>query len=306
MLGTAEHGQKTVTVRVQVIDLKSFTLDLQVPNYLPARDLTQRIARDAGLEAHWPDGRRRLYWIRARGRLVADEETLAALGVVDGELVYLLPEPPAGSGVKEQVPDYPENRGYSAQGTVKLLTSMGGLVLWAAAWGIALVELRNGWTVMIPGMALGLMCTSFARHAWGGLGSSPRVALTAVVVLLPMLGLTLAMVVGMGGVGLKAALGEVGPGILMAMVGVMCGWLAWWGAVEPLAPLTPGNANQSDDSEAMAIVTCGICGQGVKSDVRAECAYRCGRYFHTGCMRARQSVYTGDPSHCALCNVRIA
>ena len=304
MIGTADHGQKTVTVRVQVIDMKSFTLDLQVPNYLPARDLTQRIARDAGLEAHWPDGRRRLYWIRARGRLVGDDETLEALGVIDGELVYLLPEPPPGSGVKEQIPDYPENRGYAAQGTVKLLVSMGVLIIWAAGWGTALSEVRNGWTVMIPGLALGLLCTSFARHAWGGRGSSPRVALTAVVVLGPMLGLALAMEVGMGGVGFESALRETGPGIIMGMVGVMCGWLAWWGAVEPLPLLSP-DGSQGSETEALAIVPCGICGQGVKSEVRAECAYRCGRFFHTGCLRARQAVYTGDPSNCSICNARI-
>ena len=49
---------QVVTVRVQVVDMQPFTLDLQVPTYLPARDLTQRIARDAGLNAYWTDGRR--------------------------------------------------------------------------------------------------------------------------------------------------------------------------------------------------------------------------------------------------------
>ncbi|MDI6772700.1 MAG: hypothetical protein QME77_08970, partial [bacterium] len=61
--GAYGEAQQTVTVRVQVIDMNSFTLDLQVPTYLPARDLTQRIARDAGLDAYWDDGRRRLYWL---------------------------------------------------------------------------------------------------------------------------------------------------------------------------------------------------------------------------------------------------
>ena len=48
------EGEQTVTLRVQVIDMRSFTLDLQVPTYLPAQDLTQRIARDVlqvGLQA---------------------------------------------------------------------------------------------------------------------------------------------------------------------------------------------------------------------------------------------------------------
>jgi uncharacterized ubiquitin-like protein YukD len=305
MLGSAEQGQKTVTVRVQVIDMKSFTLDLQVPNYLPARDLTQRIARDAGLEAHWPDGRRRLYWLRARGRLVQDEETLGALGVIDGELVHLLPEPPAGSGVLERSPDYPENRGYPARGTVQLVVSMAILLLWALGWGAALSELRNSWTVLIPGMALGLMCTSFARHAWGGRGSSPRIVITAVVVLIPMLMLTVALAVRLGGGATDVVLREVLPGLIMGVAGVMCGWLAWWGAVEPLAPVTPVDGSEGD-TEALAVVPCGICGQVVKSEVRAECAYSCGRYFHTGCLRARQSIYTGEPTQCAVCSVKIA
>ena len=119
---------QTVTLRVQVVDLQPFTLDLQVPNYLPARDLTQRIARDAGLKAYWQDGRRRLYWLRARGRLVQDHEVLSDLSVVNGELVYLLPEPPADSGVAERPPAYPTNRGYQAKGTVALLGALLGAI----------------------------------------------------------------------------------------------------------------------------------------------------------------------------------
>ena len=89
---------QTVSVRVQVVDMQPFLLDLQVPNYLPARDLTQRIARDAGLDAYWDDGRRRLYWIWARGRLIHEDETLADLGVINRELVLLAPRTTGGSG----------------------------------------------------------------------------------------------------------------------------------------------------------------------------------------------------------------
>ncbi|NOY27725.1 MAG: hypothetical protein GXP62_17825, partial [Oligoflexia bacterium] len=139
-----QQQQQTVNVRVQVIDMNAFTLDLQVPTYLKARDLTQRVARDAGLKAHWDGGRRRLYWLRARGRLVGDDETLADLGVIDGELVYLLPEPPAGSGVLEQAPDYPETRGYAGKGTLALIGSLIVAVGWAIGWGFALsVELTE-------------------------------------------------------------------------------------------------------------------------------------------------------------------
>jgi len=305
MLGSAEQGQKTVTVRVQVIDMKSFTLDLQVPNYLPARDLTQRIARDAGLEAHWPDGRRRLYWLRARGRLIGEEEKLSDLGVIDGELVYLLPEPPTGSGVLEQSPDFPENRGYPASSTLKLVVSMSILLIWSAGWGTAISEMINNWTVLIPGLAVGLMCTSFARLAWGGRGHSPRVAVTAVVVLLPVLGMAVAIAVALGDLGFEDTSREMAPGVLMALVGVMCGWLAWWGAVEPLIPLAQGSAEEGT-TEDVALVPCGICGQGVKDDVRVACGYGCGRFFHSGCQRARQAVYTGDSTHCAVCDMKLS
>ena len=53
-------GAQAVSLQVQVIDLEPMTLELMVPTYLPAKDLTQRVARDAGLPVFWPDGRRRL------------------------------------------------------------------------------------------------------------------------------------------------------------------------------------------------------------------------------------------------------
>ena len=110
----------TVPVHVQVIDMKPFSLDLVVPTYLPARDLTQRVARDAGLGAYWPDGTRREYWLRARGRLLQAEEKLQDLGVVPYELLHLLPQPPPGSGLEERPPEYPVNKGYAAAGNLNV------------------------------------------------------------------------------------------------------------------------------------------------------------------------------------------
>src|SRR5688572_11896464 len=101
---------QSVPVRVQVIDLEPFALDMVVPTYLPARDLTQRVARDAGLGAYWPDGTRRMFYLRARGRLLAEDERLQDLGVVAYELLHLLPQPPEGSGLEERPPEYPPNR----------------------------------------------------------------------------------------------------------------------------------------------------------------------------------------------------
>ena len=305
MNGGTNPDSTTVTVRVQVIDLNSFTLDLQVPTYLPARDLTQRIARDAGLEAHWSDGRRRLYWLRARGRLLDDSERLAELGVIDGELVYLLPEPPANSGVVEQAPDYPKNQGYAGKGTIALMASGAGVLVWSTGWGIALSEVRNQWTVVLPGIALGLMCATFARHAWGGTGNRPRVAITAIVALIPAALWTLTLGTLLGIDPFRTVYTETVGGLIFSFVGVMVGWLAWWGAVEPLDDSLLGGEEAAAE-EAVAVVQCAICGLDVKSDVRTECPYACGRYFHSGCYRARLSVYRGEPTQCAICNVQIA
>jgi uncharacterized ubiquitin-like protein YukD len=296
--------QQTVNLRVQVIDMNSFTLDLTVPTYLPARDLTQRVARDAGLDAYWGDGRRRLYWLRARGRLLTDDERLGDLGVVPGELVYLLPEPPAGSGVLEQPPDYPATRGYAGKGTLALLGSLMLVVLWAAGWGVALAAERTGMTVMVPGLAMGILCTGFARHAWGGRGSAPRIAITAMVTFLLTLVLAFLAPVVINHESPAAVYSESVSGMIFGMVGVMLSWLAWWGAVEPLPAVQEQQAQQGE--AAVAVVQCGICGGDVTADVRCECAYGCGRYFHVGCYRARTSVYRGDPKQCAICNARVA
>lgn len=296
--------QQTVTVRVQVVDMDAFTLDLQVPTYLKARDLTQRVARDAGLKAHWDNGRRRLYWLRARGRLLGDDETLGDLGVIDGELVYLLPEPPAGSGVLEQPPDYPVTRGYAGRGTLALVGSLFGVLLWAIGWGLALSVHRTELTVWAPGIALGLLCTGFARHAWGGDGSSLRVLLTGMV-LFPMLMVLAILVPVFYGQDPALVFSDSIGGLLMGFVGVFLAWLAWWGAVEPL-PREGKVEHDVQQQAAAAVVQCAICGGDVTVDVRWECQYGCGRYFHVGCYKARTAVYRGDERKCAICNAQVA
>jgi len=283
--------------------MQPFTLDLQVPTYLPARDLTQRIARDAGLEAYWQDGRRRLYWLRARGRLVDEQECLSDLAVVNGELVYLLPEPPAGSGVMERPPAYPKNRGYRAKGTVALLGTLFGTFLWTICWGVALGELRNGMTVAVPATALGLIATSFARHAWGGNGSRPRVAFTSVLVLLPCVVLALVIAMYMSGDTFRQVYRDTAAGLVFGLVGVMVGWLAWWGAVEPL----PARTEEPEESvdEGAAVVVCALCGQNVLPEVRMDCPNGCGCFFHTGCYRARLSVLSHGQTPCPVCSEHV-
>jgi len=292
---------QTLQVRVQVIDVRSQTLDLILPTYLPARDLTQRVARDAGLDAFWPDGRRRLYWLRARGRLMRDEERLMDLGVVANELIHLLPEPPAGSGVVEQHPDYPETQGYAARGTLALVGSIFGVLLWTLGWSVALSVDRGLLTTTLPGLGLGLMCTSLARHIFGGDGWRARVAglgmaLAVLMVALAMLGPVL--------VGEDPALvfSESVPGLVTALAGVLFAWLAWWGAVEPLQRI---ERSEEVQSEVAAVVACGICGQGVEPHVRMDCVYACGKVFHTGCYEARKAVFRGDPKTCEVCGSQV-
>jgi uncharacterized ubiquitin-like protein YukD len=297
--------QNVVQLRVQVIDMKSFTLDLQVPTYLPARDLTQRVARDAGLDSHWDDGRRRLYWLRARGRLLGDDEKLSDLGVINGELVYLLPEPPAGSGVMEQPPDYPETHDYAGAGTLALLGSLTLVLAWAGGWGLALAQDRSIWVVTLPGLAMGLFCTSFARHAWGGRGNQLRIVATGLVLqLMITLIAFLAPVLLNEGLPVLTVYQESVPGLILGMLGVFIGWLAWWGGVEPLPPKQVLRVEQA--AQVATTVPCGICGLPVEPKVRVECVHVCGQYFHGGCYKAKTAVYRGDPSKCAVCTRRVA
>ena len=81
-----------VRLRIQVIDINPKQIDITVPRYLAADNLSQRIIRDAGLQSHWRSGYRRNYTLRARGRVLNPKETLDQLDVVDGEMIYLLPE----------------------------------------------------------------------------------------------------------------------------------------------------------------------------------------------------------------------
>jgi hypothetical protein len=297
------QGDSTVTVRVQVIDLRSFTLDLQVPSYLPAADLTQRIARDAGLDAHWPDGRRRSYYLRARGHLLAPQERLGDLGVQQGELVYLLPEPPAGSGVVERDPDLPVLRGYAGHGMPALLLSVGLVLAWSVGWGAALVTSRSAAVLVLPALGLGMLCTSLSRHAWGGEGSRFRVAATGFLlfVVLSILAFAAPML-WKAGPAAEIAIQAL-PGLVSGLVGVLVGWLAWWGAVEPLpeAPVAAASTPVAGAQQAAPELRCAICGLPVAAGVLVTCPQNCGRSFHSGCYKARLSVYRGDPKVCGLC-----
>ena len=299
--------QNVVSLRVQVIDVNSFSLDLQVPTYLPGRDVTQRIARDAGLDAYWPDKRRRLYWLRARGRLVGDDEKLSDLQVIDGELVYLLPQPPPDSGVIEQPPEYPETHPYAGAGYVQVLVSLFGVILWSVGWGLAVVHDRSLPVVLLPGLGLGLWCGTLARHTWGGRGNRVRIPMTGLalelalsffVFLTPVL-YAYATTGQMDAVDYQGLVAQALPGVIAGMLGVLVSWLAWWGAVEPLPPM---QVMQAEAPVALALATCGICARPVDQSVRNDCVHGCGQIFHVGCFKAKQAMYRGDPRRCVVCD----
>lgn len=230
-----------------------------------------------------------------------DEERLMDLGVVSNELIHLLPEPPPGSGVVERNPDYPETQGYTARGSLALIGSVLGVLFWTIGWGIALSADRGLLTTTLPGLGLGLLCTSLARHIFGGDGWRARVA--GLGMALAVLTVALAMLAPiLMGDDPALVFSQSVPGLVTALVGVLFAWLAWWGAVEPLQKL-----ERQDETQAAvaAIVACGICGQGVEHHVRMDCVYACGKVFHVGCYEARKAVFRGDQSLCEVCGVKV-
>ena len=297
-LGAGPQDAGTVPVRVQVIDMDPFSLDLVVPTYLAVSDLTQRVARDAGLGAYWEDGTRRIFYLRARGRVLQDHEKLDELGIVPYELLHLLPQPPLGSGVQERPPEYPESRGYAAGGNLNMVTGLGSMFLWMAGWILALSYDQSPMVSVPPSLALAMLCTSFSRHMLGGEGSAIRVPLVGLGVYLPMLTLSMIGTYFMAFEPIEPtamAMAAI-PALIAGVGGVLLAWLAWYGPVEPLPERTVAHVLQQEQD---AVHQCGVCGLDVQPDVRSMCQFNCGRAFHTGCVAARQSVYNGDG--CAVC-----
>ncbi|MBN2798466.1 MAG: hypothetical protein JXX28_04900 [Deltaproteobacteria bacterium] len=291
----------TLPVRIQVIDVEPFALNLVVPSYLPARDLTQRIARDAGLGGYWEDGSRRLYWLRARGRLLRDEERLEDLGVVPHELLHLLPQPPKGDEVVEQRPQYPPTHDYAGSGTLNLLAGLAMVLGWTLLWSVALLAVQSLWVGGLPSVGLALLTTSFARHAVGGEGSSVKVPILGLLIYLPLVVLAAVPPLFLSPALLSLPMAQraiqmsvvLGPGLLAGLFGVMLAWLAWYGAVEKL----PKQLVQ--EAQEVVLPTCALCGLPIEPEVLHPCPHGCGRTFHVGCYTARASVHVGDS--CAVC-----
>ena len=292
--------EKTIQVRIQIIDIKPQVLDVRVPVYLKAADLSQRIARDAGLQAFWPNRRRKLYWMRARGRLMHEDETLESMGVIDNELIYLLPQPLPEMGVVEQDPEYPQFNNYLGQGIPLLVLILIAVVFWALGWGLAMTASKH-WTVAVfPALGAGVLTVSFSRHAWGGRASRPRVFAAAFVLYLLMISFSVLTPVALGQ-DFRSFLIFAVAGYVTGPIAILVSWLAWWGAVEPL----PMHVEEEEQQQAEEFV-CAICLQPIDLNVDIVCEYQCGRHFHVGCHEARMAVYRGPNDFCGVCHSRLA
>jgi hypothetical protein len=295
--GLAPQDAQSIPVFVQVIDMEPFSLELAVPSYLPARDLTQRIARDAGLGAYWEDGTRRNYYLRARGRLMEEEERLEDLGVVPYELLHLLPQPPEGTGVAERPPEYPPNRGYSGAGNLNVAGGLFVILLWTFGWSAGLTYSHKPVAMgLFPATGLALLCVSFARHTWGGRGTAVKIPLTGFVIYTLLLAMAILPSLVFGYVSFVEILMTTVLAFVGGLIGVMLGWLAWYGAVEPLPKVT---AKQVQEFTESVTYPCAICGGAVGQDQLSACKFACGKVFHNGCYRAKEAMGGGDS--CSVC-----
>ena len=292
-----------VRLRIQVIDINPRQIDITVPRYLAADNLSQRIIRDAGLQSHWNTGYRRNYILRARGRILHPKETLEQLGVVDGEMIYLLPEPDPRDGVIEQNPEYPEVKPYLGQGSLRLVLMLCLTLSFSFVWGTALTFTTHWMVIVFPSLGLAAFCVSFARHAWGGRAFQLKIGVTAFALFLIALAPPFLASMLQTHITFVAFLKVLTPGIVVGLAAVIVSWLAWWGAVEPLnRQVVQVQRALEQDTE---LPKCGVCARDVEPQFDVTCPHSCGRHFHQGCLSARQSSYQGDSRLCAVCNIRV-
>lgn len=296
-MSTAPRDAGTVPIRVQIIDIEARVLDLVVPTFLEVGDLTQRIARDAGLGAYWPDGSRRVFWLRARGRVLAPDEKLQDVGVVPWELLHLLPEPPPGAAVAERPAGITERRFPPQHTLVQLLPRAAGLLALVAVWAVGAGARASVWAGWFPAAGVALLATTLVRLGRGGDGSQARLPLIAAAVWIPLVA-AVAVIPALGGSDPWDAGWFAAASLTGGVVGGLVGWLAWFGAAEPAA--LPAELTTEEHAEATLRPACGLCGGGVDAEVLHRCPHGCPRIFHAGCHRARLAL-VDDASRCAVC-----
>lgn len=285
----------SVPVRVQVIDLEPRVVDLMVPTYLPMHDVTQRIARDAGLQAFWEDGTRRHFTLRARGRVLGEHERLRDVGVVPYELLHLLPEPRPEDGVQERPlgldgpPTMPPSR---ASAVLRSLMSL----VWAVLWWVAAVAAPTFGTAFWGALGMGWLVVGMV-HGWRP-GRQDGLAPSLIWLPLALVGIGLT---AWGQPDAHLALRVVGLGLGGGLVGLTLARLTWMGPVEPLPEDAGARAVAS--SEARARPPCAVCEVEIAVDVLVGCPYGCGRTFHRGCLRHKERVAQGPG--CAVCGAEL-
>ena len=290
--------ENTVSLRVQEIDMEPQILDLRLPTFLKSSDLSQRIAREAGLQAYWSDRTRKLYALRARGRLLAPNETLGDLGVINNELLYILPQIRLGSPLFEQQPEYPVESMRKAGKLSTLIILLVVIMFFSVNWGFALAEEGSWISLCLPAIAVGVLCSSFSRHAWGGKAIQPRVVGSALLVyimaLVPCFFISFLVPTDDG------FLQRMFPGIITGIVGLLISWLSWWGAVEPL--IKRKKEIQEEEKQAVQYV-CVICGGSVAENMLTYCSH--GQPCHKGCFTASATAYRGPEGFCHVCTLKL-
>lgn len=294
-MSQAPRDAETVPVRVQVIDLQPRVVDVVVPTFLNAEDLTQRIARDVGLGAWWEDGTRRTFWLRARGRVLRADERLVDLGVVPYELLHLLPEPPPGAQVQERAPGWSREELVPTSRASRLTRTL-AVLAWLALWWVSAQNAPSHGVAWWGAFGLALLLRGAVR------GWSARV-----IVWLELLVVVLAwFVLAAGPLWVLSRVEPLGlPWVLSALVGGVVGHavahLVWMGPVEAV------EASSGSGARAMATAavqhSCFVCRDPVATEVLAMCRYGCGRVMHVGCQRAREAASTG--SGCEVCGAAV-
>jgi len=234
--------------------------------------------------------------------VLEDKETLADLKIIRHELLHLLPEPPAGSGVVEQ--EGAKAEAGSQEATPRMVLALAWPVLWAFFWGMALTVDRQWWATLIPGLALGMLCVSMAKRVFPVAGRDLKLLLTALglCALLVPLALVPAIYLGQGA---GVVLGEASPGIIAAILGAVVGWLAWWEPIEALPERARQESGISSAAEEVQ-AACGLCGGAVEKAVQKACPYSCGKLFHRGCYQARLAAAGQSDEACGLCGAALS
>jgi hypothetical protein len=295
--GTPRDAE-ALPVRVQVIDLYPQVVDLVVPTFLPARDLTQRIVRDAGLGAWWEDGRRRTYALRARGKVLADDECLADLEVTAYELLHLLPEPRAEGGVVERPLEWPADHPLPLSMASKVWRVL-GLTAWFVLWTLASYVSPGMGVAWFGALVTQVLAAGAVRAALPGSHPGVTSGLAAgfglVLAWPPCLALWLASPVA------SAALVWGSMVMLGTLVGAGVAHLVWLGPVEPLT--VADRAMAKGEEVETQVHSCHLCREEVAPDVAALCRYGCGRVMHSGCLSHRTSMAKGDD--CEVCGIAL-